>query len=867
MLPSFFLTNIRSIKNKIDDLRASVSTYNPHFVLICESWLNPEFTNDLIHLPNYVIFRHDRLYKPGGGVCVFSSCFTCEQIKFSSTPSSLEILFIFCKTYNMFIVCMYIPPSLSVETKSIISNFLISSFDELLLREPSAYLCIGGDFNDFDFTNIALQFNLMDFVINPTRGANTLDHLFMNKHLSYYYPSSCTVGPPIASSDHSTIVIFPIRNPPPYCSNLKIPVCHYDLRQSFMLSFLDKLSKQDWSSVYNPNLSINVKCHNFHHIIQSHVFSSFPMRVVTYSQKDKPWITTYIKSLINDRWHAFRTRNFPLYNNLKVKIKSEITKAKKTWANRITNRSIWDVVKFFKGSKSTDPMYSFYSTFTDIFTASNTINDKLSTVFNSESTYTLNTNSFTNHNNILPTGVDTALIHQFLSILNPKKAPGHDRIPTVLYKKGADLLAEPLTHLIALSIERKEVPHLWKCADVIVLPKSMPTCIDNLRPISLLSVPAKILEKVILHYSKDSFLSKYDTHQFGFRAKSSTACALIFLHDYITRHLDDSKFKAVAMITYDFQKAFDKLNHDILLKRMCELEMPHDLILWTSNYLQQRFQRVRIASEKGTLLPIRSGVPQGSLLGPYLFCIFVSSLVSKYDSNNVIVKFADDSALICPISSTNSNTPQLQDEHQNVLSWATANKLPLNLNKCSIIYFHNQPTVETTDIPEIARKYSIKYLGFMVTSDLKWHSHIDYIIKRASKTIYVLRVMKPFCTKTDLINVYNATARSVLEYAAPVLIGLDQNNERRLHKLQSRIHKIICGPSCHLPCLTDLSQRRVQQSIKLFQKALHPTHILHTIMPPVLRSTRTNKVNVPYCRTSKRSNSFVPKTSLLYNSL
>jgi len=120
-------------------------------------------------------------------------------------------------------------------------------------------------------------------------------------------------------------------------------------------------------------------------------------------------------------------------------------------------------------------------------------------------------------NNILPNGVPIGLTHKFLSQLNARKSMGFDNIPTCLYKHAADILAAPLTHIIAISFEQSSVPKNWKNADVIVLPKSKPASINNLRPISLLATPAKIMEKILLHYVKEFLISKYDKQHFGFQ--------------------------------------------------------------------------------------------------------------------------------------------------------------------------------------------------------------------------------------------------------------------------------------------------------------------------------------------------------------
>ena len=343
-------------------------------------------------------------------------------------------------------------------------------------------------------------------------------------------------------------------------------------------------------------------------------------------------------------------------------------------------------------------------------------------------------------------------------------------------------------------------------------------------------------------------LRNYDELQFGFRPLSSTTSALIYLHDFITKHLDDPQLDGVEPIAYDFCKAFDKLNHDILLRRLCDLNNPPDLIYWLRNYLKDRFQRVRISAHHSELSSICSGVPQGSLLGPYLFCAFVSNLRAIHASN-AIVKYADDSALISSIPSIDSDRQQLREEHESILNWSTTNKLPINIGKCCIIGFPKRPNFVPTILSNIKKTNVLKYLGTTLTSDLKLKTHVGLIVKRASRALHILRILKPFTPKTDLINVYNMLMRSILEYANPLFIGLPSTQHNRLLRVQKRAHKIICGSDCVLDCLGNLLQRRRNQSLSLFKKCLQSDHLLNCIIPPRAQSLR---IQIPYSCSNRR---------------
>ena len=268
--------------------------------------------------------------------------------------------------------------------------------------------------------------------------------------------------------------------------------------------------------------------------------------------------------------------------------------------------------------------------------------------------------------------------------------------------------------------------------------------------------------------------------------------------EIVLRHLDDRSVAGVEIIAYDFQKAFDKIDHCRLIARLAKLNLPADFVSWTCDYLSNRSQRVRIGKLHSDLLPVSSGVPQGSLLGPFLFCLFISDLAPINPVDNSIMKYADDCMLIIPIKDSGSSSCSIQCENNNVVNWSKRNLLPLNLKKCSITSFSNRKDFCSTLIPDIPviGTNSLKYLGVVITSDLKWNKHISLIARRASDILYILRSIRPYCTNKEMITAYCAYSRKIIEYANPVFAGLPRSLQIPLNKVQRRAHRIICGCRC-----------------------------------------------------------------------
>ena len=304
--------------------------------------------------------------------------------------------------------------------------------------------------------------------------------------------------------------------------------------------------------------------------------------------------------------------------------------------------------------------------------------------------------------------------------------------------------------------------------------------------------------------------SGYGNDQFGFRAGSSTTCALISLHDHITKCLDLHDVAGVQVISYDLSKAFDKLRHDVILNRLLDCNLPQSLICWISSYLENRLQFVKIGSVCSQPLGITSGVPQGSILGPFLFSMVMGSLKIQ-DENCCVIKFADDITVSVPIFK-NSENNHIMKLHNTIKNWSSSFRLPLNENKCKCLAIPRSKCFQRVPIPNAQFCEKICILGVTFDAKCSWRSHIDIVSKRASRRLFPLRLLKPYLDHAQLKTVYFALMRSILEYAAPLLVGLTKNEERKLQTVQNRFHRLMCGKECKDDCLPPLDNRRKQQA-------------------------------------------------------
>ena len=525
-----------------------------------------------------------------------------------------------------------------------------------------------------------------------------------------------------------------------------------------------------------------------------------------------------------------------------------------------------DIVKT-AGTKSTDPLFRLINKFSSTESAVNEINEKFSSVFVPDCDDTENSNQPSQTSVPWLIDIPVSLVHRKLSKINAAKSMGNDYIPAILYKSAADALAGPLAHIYNLSVTQRRFPSIWKSSHVSPIPKSATPDSSNLRPISLLPIPSKILESIVFHSNVyNLFLLNFGKNQYGSRPASSTTCAVIKLIHNALSLLESPLVSGVQITAYDYTKAFDVLSHNLILRRLRDSGFPADFIDWTKDYLTGRSQAVRIGSVVSTKTNVTSGVPQGSVLGPALYCLTAGNIDSVHHDTSLI-QYVDDTTLCVPLYKGVSNL-HVVEEHANLLRWSSEKGLKINLSKCKSICISKSNNATAIPLEGVQSVDELRFLGVIINNKLTWTSHIEYIRRTASKRTYAIRLLKPLLPTASLITVYFATVRSILEYASPAFVNLPVGLSNMLEKLQNRFHKLICGSNANLECscgrFTTLSSRRQISATRLFKKASNdPNHILHPIIPK--RSARSNRFIQPPSNTSKFRNSYIPFTTLLIN--
>lgn len=382
--------------------------------------------------------------------------------------------------------------------------------------------------------------------------------------------------------------------------------------------------------------------------------------------------------------------------------------------------------------------------------------------------------------------------------LKSGKSSGPSSIPVNILKLTQHVVSKPLEIIFNASFASGVVPNDFKLANVIpVFKKGSQYSLCNYRPISLLSVFNKLLEKLI--YNRlINFIDKnsiFFNKQFGFRAKHSTNHAILCIIDRIQKAIDDRNYSCGIFL--DFSKAFDTINHNILIRKLQHYGVRGLALDWFISYLSNRNQVVTVNGVQSELLSISCGIPQGSVLGPILFLLYINDFhkCSKLFDFHL---FADDANLFYENKNVSVLETTVNAELNRVYDWLCANMLSLNIQKSNYVIFHPpQRNIRNLNINlminevQMKRESCVTYLGVLIDSTLSWKNQVEYVSKKIRRSIGILCKLRYFVTKDILINLYYALIYPFLIYGLISWGNTYESNLKPIYTLQKRALRII----------------------------------------------------------------------------
>ena len=447
-------------------------------------------------------------------------------------------------------------------------------------------------------------------------------------------------------------------------------------------------------------------------------------------------------------------------------------------------------------------------------------------------------------------------------------AAGWDEIPAKILKRCMQFIVVPITHVCNLSLFNGIFPSELKTAMIVPIFKAGdPTLVNNYRPVSVLPSISKIFEKImynrLIDFVEHSNLL-YD-FQFGFRKGRSTSMAITQIIDKITQALDNGEIALGVFL--DFSKAFDTVNFNILFKKLEKYGIRGKALDWFKSYLADRKQYVKFENIKSTTLSIKCGVPQGSILGPLLFLLYIND-IEAVSKKLFLILFADDSSAFISGKDLTEITLSMNIELKQISIWLQANKLSINIGKTHFMIFSSRnrkiyrPLVPLIMNGEVLEEvFCTKFLGVLIDSKLNWNCHIQYIKKKIAKGVGILCKARKILTDETMITLYYAFVYPYLQYAVEIWGNTFNCYLDGILKLQKRAVRTICyakwrehsGPLFHKLKLLPIKQVyvfKIAQFMYKFDNSMLP-NIFNNMFTIYRSCYNTRSKNCNFYKTPK----------------
>ncbi|BHF74287.1 hypothetical protein SprV_0401737200 [Sparganum proliferum] len=738
-------SNAQSLLSKLDELKIYVNRTLPDVISITEMWLSASVDDREVALSGYHLFRKDRSGRQGGGVLTYVKYGLFASEKAGQLARTTETLWLTIQTPGsqpLEILTVYRPPRNDPQSDS-------SLLEELETISIRPNVMIMGDFNapniDWNLTSApGSEFNfdrrllksvqrshLTQHVSSPTRLregqlANCLDLVFTKA------PESVDVVnclPPLGKSDHVVLQWeYSLFSVPDQSMVIGRNIWRGDFGQMRL-----DMRRRDWKPALTGCVLkdwLELKA-----VLNELITRYCPMSKKKITSRPR-WLKCSLKVEVNRKqrlWKAYlRDKTNDSMNRYKAqrnRVKCLVYKARQDFEGNLLNYAGENPKLFFnyirQSTRNRDPIPMIKRDDGVELYKDDEKAEHLSRFF--QSVFTRDVAVPADHYNVddVPT-IDSvvltkAIVQQELLKLKEAKSPGPDEIPAKLLKELATELAEPLCLLFQASLDEGRLPPEWKTAWISPIHKSgSRASANNYRPVSLTSICCKVMERII----KRELMRFLEQHhllsnaQHGFLRGRSCLTNLLYCLEQWTRSIDEGNVVHVAYI--DFKKAFDSVPHQLLLYKLSRIGVRGKLLKWIENFLIGRTQTVRLGGQQSAEVTVTSGVPQGSVLGPILFLIYIDDRIHDLDCD--IAMFADDIKLWTVIRNEDDEA-KLQANLDRLEQWSGYWLLPFNVSKCNILRIGRTSTAHRqtyylnhTPLPVVEVQ---KDLGVWITSSLK----------------------------------------------------------------------------------------------------------------------------------------------------
>lgn len=838
------------MRTKLNTIYMNILANTYDIIILTETWLHPDINSNEFIDPRYVVYRCDRNRittgrHDGGGVLVaVLRSHNATRSPTAHPPAPLAIpplidhvlLELNLGSLLYTISAVYIPPKTDCDTYLA----FLDSIQEYLQIMNIKNFCMIGDFNIpslewyedgyqvkplnannlrsphkylIDFLNTLNCIQLNKFKNNKGR---LLDLCITNSSNVKIFSTTDTLvpiddyHPPfylIITLDQ-TIKSMPFKRQTKYCYN----DADYELINNNILDI-------SWNELFESKSSeecVDILYEHIYKIIRKHI----PSKIV--SNSDFPvWFSSSLKHIFKNKntawikWKKYKNQSdYLLYSMFRKRFKKEAKACYNKYINRVED-SIRDSAKYFwtyinqrkkqsnipgnleyLDSKADNPkdICSLFSNFFQSVFLPSDLPDSYSTdeIHNLD----INTHTETIINDIVLKEDD---IIRELKVLDATKGTGTDNIPPIFLKKTASSIYKPLHLLYNKCLREGVCPGVWKSARITPVHKGGPkNKVTNYRPISILPTLSRLFEKLVHNYLYPLIHNIIVPQQHGFVRKRSTVTNLVAYTTELFENIDSNK--QTDSVYTDFKKAFDRVDHKILLEKIAFNGIRGNLWRWFRSYITNRTQKVVINGYESDTICITSGVPQGSILGPLLFVLFINDIKGCFKHCKFLL-YADDLKIYHIIDDV-SDHDNFQEDLDRFTVYCDTNKLSLSLDKCKTITFSRKKQISEysyslcgTNLDGVP---AIRDLGVILDTKLILDRHIDHICSKAYKMYgFVVRASNDFKRPATYIYLYKALIRSQLEYAISIWDPFYAKYANRVERVQKKFIRCL-QYKCHL---------------------------------------------------------------------
>lgn len=818
--------NVQGLSNKISELEVFFTTNYCHIFCTSEHWCLGNDIN-LVNIDGFYLIDHfSRGHHTHGGVALFCRDnivgHPINEIKKLSTEFNFECVAgrFAVDGFNFIVLALYRSPGYG--KKDLFLRGLSDALDIIFSRYKKHKIVICGDFN-YDFLaesrdlsgllDLIHSYGIIHTINVPTRNDRCLDNICISEQLSDISTDVIFNG----IADHSAQSLI-IRNQK--IAPKKFSYAYRPLKSgSRVMYFKSLLSCENWSTVYN-SCDVNIQYAHFYNVFYFNYNLAFPLRYATTAALQKqraPWITTGILVSSQRLKDLYKLKSMGVdidayYKRYRSVYRATVSLAKRLYNERLLchstnmNRAAWRIINPKKARKSTETHLKVDGELiVDPSKCANTFNSYFTFVAHRYPSKISNRKFCSLDRNVdssfFVTPATQSEIINIIYGLRSSGSSGCDSIDSRTLKSCAAEISGPLCEIVNNSFSSGIFPSLLKVSRCIpLLKKNCPLDIENYRPLSIPSTFSKIIEKLMANRLIE-YLDKnelFDMHQHGFRHGRSTSTAIIDYLNELYRKLDNGD--ACLGVFVDLSKAFDLVDHRLLLDKLYRLGIRGVPSQWIESYLTQRTQYVDLNGVKSDILITNRGVPQGSVLGPLLYIIYVCDIYV-----DGVTVYADDTSLLVSADNTANLVSAANDALVQLCNYFSDNGLHLNISKTVMVDFTvshsktNASYLVRTNRKSIAQSGSTKFLGLYIDRCLTWSVHVDALCGKLASRCFALKTLSHSVGLPILRRYYFGYIHSLISYAI-IAWGASSGCSRRVLILQKRAVRIMMGVSRLTSC-------------------------------------------------------------------